>query len=649
MAAVAFVKETTGTSLTPSVGFTSGSTLVLFIMTKRSSGGARTVSSVASAHTTGWAKLAGNSPAASYGMEVWYGRATGSATETITVTMSGATVNNALNFSEFSGVLVPTGVDGTAVTALGSSVTPATAAYSTIYGQNLILACEGHAHGTAPTASPGGDWHSLTFINSSTVIGIKGAYIDGGSIGAQSGSWTIATASWGTVLGALRAASVDTTVVISTGVQSGSSAGTVSASVAAAIAIAGLLCSAAISGVSVSGGAIAALTGAAAMSGAANTTQACTARVPVLGAEAAPGVSPLTEQAGSNIEVAGIGTASSAEDVTAEGTGGGADVYVNLVGAEVTSSYGLPTESGNATALVEGANVSLSAGLESTQASAVISFSGASLSVAASPLLQSGSAIAATIGVQAGSTAAAVIASASGTCALNGAQIGGTAGVLVLSGGAVAAASGVQAASAVNAPSTLGTAVSTVLGLQLDGTAGTVVPSGESIAAPSGLQLSSAAADVSIETVSGGSIDVSITGASLTLQAGSPTLSADSILTLAGVEFASSIGYPLVSGSAVGIAVGNQLSAVAGVVTPETGGSIHMQIIGVAAGMYVGLVVAAIVTNERDRLYTPCYTIDVSVKAVENSSVYPSRLNVKARENSSVYPSRLNVKTVGGG
>lgn len=212
-AAPAFVSQlgNYSTNLTPSMSFTSGNTLVLFINTLRSSAAARTVSSVSSTNTTGWTRL-GNIANGSMGVEVWYGHATATAGEAITITMSGAVVNQAINILQFSGVLTTGTInDGSAVTNSGTSTSPSSNAYTSTVVGDLILTCEGHANGTAPSAVPGGNYSNATFAASGSTIGIQSEYWTNAGTGAKIGTWTITSAAWGTVIGGLKPISTPNT------------------------------------------------------------------------------------------------------------------------------------------------------------------------------------------------------------------------------------------------------------------------------------------------------------------------------------------------------------------------------------------------------------------------------------------------------
>lgn len=208
--AISLVHQATGSGTSSPLSVTitaaaSGNTLVVCVVSKRSSGAARTVSSITCTNTTGWTKLAASGAfGTSYQTEIWYGHATATSGTSVSITMSGTTASLAANVSEFSGILTSGTIpDGTAQGTTGSGPSVTTAAYSTAKTGDLVITCEGHADGTAPSAQPGGSFANLTFANQSTVTGVQGNYIVLGTSGSQSATWTIGSVAWGSVMGAL--------------------------------------------------------------------------------------------------------------------------------------------------------------------------------------------------------------------------------------------------------------------------------------------------------------------------------------------------------------------------------------------------------------------------------------------------------------
>jgi hypothetical protein len=203
-------EKTAATTLTPSISFTNGNRLFLVIESKRSTGAARTVSSVASTHTTGWALVGSRVANGSFGLELWSGTSTASATETITVTMSGTTASQALKFFEVQSSVGST-VDATMVTLTGTSTSPSTGNYTSTQANDFWIAACMEASTTAPTVQPGGSWSNMTFASDGASGGVQVNYISGVAISTLNPSWTIGNVAWGTLVVALKVTDTTTT------------------------------------------------------------------------------------------------------------------------------------------------------------------------------------------------------------------------------------------------------------------------------------------------------------------------------------------------------------------------------------------------------------------------------------------------------
>jgi hypothetical protein len=200
---------------------TSGNTLVLRIVALRSPS-ARTVSSLSCTNVT-WTKLCGTTNG-TIDVEIWYGVVAGGSSGTsITITMSatGATICGSVD--EISGTVVTGTInDGTGVTNTGTSTSPTTGAFSASLANDFLIALEGHANGTTPSATPGGSWTDSTFSNNSTTVGCRGAYQLHGTTGSKSASWTIGNLAWVTCIGAIKVLPLTQTLTASMATMSGS-------------------------------------------------------------------------------------------------------------------------------------------------------------------------------------------------------------------------------------------------------------------------------------------------------------------------------------------------------------------------------------------------------------------------------------------
>lgn len=203
--AAGFVRQNaTGTSTSYTItAAANGNTLVLYVAAFRSPS-ARTVSSL-SCTNVAWTKLAGATNGTIDG-EIWFGTVSGgNSGTTITITMSGSGSTLAVTAIEFSGVLTSGTInDGSGVTNTGTSTSPTTGAFSCTASGELLLSCESHANGTAPSVKPGGVWTDGTFANNSTTDGVQPEYDLISVAGAASASWTITSAAWVTCIGALK-------------------------------------------------------------------------------------------------------------------------------------------------------------------------------------------------------------------------------------------------------------------------------------------------------------------------------------------------------------------------------------------------------------------------------------------------------------
>src|SRR5512143_2821860 len=173
--AIAFVRQAPGTNTVTITAASAGNVLICCVASYRSPA-ARTVSAIATTNVT-WSKI-GNQGGGTTDAEIWLGVvAGGSSGTTVTLTMSGAGSTVASSVSEFSGVQVSGTIeDGTETLNTGSGTSPSTGNYTPAWNGDLLITCEAHADGTAPTAQPGGIWSNLTFANNSTTCGVQANY-----------------------------------------------------------------------------------------------------------------------------------------------------------------------------------------------------------------------------------------------------------------------------------------------------------------------------------------------------------------------------------------------------------------------------------------------------------------------------------------
>ena len=203
--AYSFVRENAAGTASPYTitGAANGNILVLGFADFRSPA-ARTISSLSTTNVT-WSKLGGTTNG-TMDAEIWLGVVSGGTSGTsITVTMSGTGATLVMRAYEF-GTPVGTGTpaaDGTFTTNTGTSVTPALGTFTPTESSNLKVGVAGWANGTTPSASPGGVWTAGTFTANSTVVGVQFIYDLIGSASSDSGSWTITSAAWVTVSGAI--------------------------------------------------------------------------------------------------------------------------------------------------------------------------------------------------------------------------------------------------------------------------------------------------------------------------------------------------------------------------------------------------------------------------------------------------------------
>jgi hypothetical protein len=199
----------------------SGNLLILRIAAFRSPN-ARTVSSLSCTNVT-WTKLCGTTNG-TMDVEIWYGVVAGGSSGTsITITMSGTGATICGSVDEISGTVVTGTInDGTGVTNTGSSTSPSTGAFSAALANDFLIALEGHANGTTPSATPGGSWTDSTFSNNSTTVGCRGAYQLHGTVGSKSASWTIGNVAWVTCIGAIKVSPLTSTLTAGTATMAGS-------------------------------------------------------------------------------------------------------------------------------------------------------------------------------------------------------------------------------------------------------------------------------------------------------------------------------------------------------------------------------------------------------------------------------------------
>lgn len=206
----ALVKEnaaSTSTSVTITAA-ASGNVLVLFTSSTRGAG-ARTVSSVSCTNVT-WGRLT-QVTVGSQNTEIWQGVVSGgSSGTTITITMSGTGATLISRVYEFSGVDTAINQDGVPSAGNGTGTSVSTNTLTTTVADSLVVACEAHLSGTAPTVSPSSPWTAGAFGANSTVIGLQAAYIAGSvPTGGYTATWTLsASVAWQEGIGAYQAAAV---------------------------------------------------------------------------------------------------------------------------------------------------------------------------------------------------------------------------------------------------------------------------------------------------------------------------------------------------------------------------------------------------------------------------------------------------------
>lgn len=200
----AFVRQNaTGTASPYTITAAAAGNVLIFYFADFRSAAARTISSLSCTNVT-WTKL-GSTTNGSVDTEIWFGVVAGGSSGTsITVTMSGSGSTQVMTAIEFSGVLVAGTIhDGAGVTNTGTSTSPSIGSFSCSTGGELAVCCAGYANGTAPTGLPGGIWTNGTFANNSTTVGVQPQYALRSPQGSVSASWTITSAAWVTVVGAL--------------------------------------------------------------------------------------------------------------------------------------------------------------------------------------------------------------------------------------------------------------------------------------------------------------------------------------------------------------------------------------------------------------------------------------------------------------
>lgn len=197
--AYSFVRENaigTTTSYTITAA-ANGNTLILVTGSFRSPA-ARTISSLSCTNVT-WTKI-GNQVQSTVDAEIWLGIVSGgSSGTTITLTMSGSgstVVNRAYEFS--GGLTSGTIIDGTSAGNNASSTTPSLASYSPTSSGQLRVGVAAWANGTAPSATPGGNWTLGTHSANGASVSVQFIYDLICDEGNASASWTITSANWGT-------------------------------------------------------------------------------------------------------------------------------------------------------------------------------------------------------------------------------------------------------------------------------------------------------------------------------------------------------------------------------------------------------------------------------------------------------------------
>lgn len=199
--AAAFVRQATnsagGGGATLAVTTTAGSTgnILYACITAYSAGGSvAAVQGISQTNVT-WTLLKAKQGdvgifSQNYCCEIWQGAISGgSSGVTATITMTHSMSEIAANISEFSGT--GPALDASGVNAATSSSASVTCTTNKATG--TFITCVAFLGISAPSATPGGNYVDLTFVQDSVALGLQPEYNLTNSTGAQTPTWTLAS------------------------------------------------------------------------------------------------------------------------------------------------------------------------------------------------------------------------------------------------------------------------------------------------------------------------------------------------------------------------------------------------------------------------------------------------------------------------